>query len=186
MSKAILKIIIAVLTLVASVAIVIAYKQTQKIAETKANVQHQIDSLTSISEKYELVRTDFHATNIGATARFKSHSIALGDTMMAEIFIRAFDIHSIDGRKSRIVYQILSEEDKLKLGVLDSSSMSNFFSDSFPIDSSEYNADLPAIKYVPKNRGRYFLRGYIVVPTIVYKNKPSEFRLPLESRFDVY
>lgn len=186
MSKAVLKIIIAVLTLVTSVAIVIAYKQTQKIAEAKANVQHQIDSLTSISEKYELVRTDFHTTNISATARFKSDSIELGDTITGEIILMAADIHTVDNRKARVVYQILSETEILKLGILDTATFSNFFSDLSPKDSSDYEGNLPSFKYFPENRGRYFLRGYIIAPTIVYPNKPGEIKVPFELSFVVH
>jgi len=186
MSKPLSIIIIAVLTLVASVAIVIAYKQTQKIAETKANVQQQIDSLTIISEKYELVRMDFHTTNIGATARFKSDSIELGDTITGEIILMAADIHTVDNRKARVVYQILSETELLKLGILDTATFLNFFSDLSPKDSLDYEGYLPTFKYFPENRGRYFLRGYIIAPSIVYPNKPGEIKLPFEFSFVVY
>ncbi|PKP02344.1 MAG: hypothetical protein CVU11_12205 [Bacteroidetes bacterium HGW-Bacteroidetes-6] len=184
MSKALSAIIIAALTIVASIAVIIAYKQTQKIAETKANVQHQIDSLTSISEKYELVRTDFHSTIIGSSSQFKSRSIALGDTMMAEIFIKAYDIHSLDGRKTSVFYQILPETEKRN--DLDSFPSSNFFSKSFPIDSSEYNPNLPVIKYIPKNRGKYFLRGYFDVPSLDFYNTPHRNKYPFEHTFEVY
>lgn len=141
-------------------------------------LRDSIRELKKINNEYKKM---FNFQKIRLRAEMENSKINLNDTLRINVFLSANSFYNpvIDkSKKIYFVYQIINEQDYKS--IVNIEDINPFFIKNTYTDTIEYLNDDIEITLYKKEKGIYYLRGIMCIPSIDYYGKLHYTRLPMQ------